>query len=407
MRSCIAIVVQPLATLTALAALAAAHGQTTRPAVGLEPGEAEARQRATPAPRATTFTSPATEVRGIWLASRDMTRPRDELRAMLDQLKAANFNTVLIDTYFRGYVAYPGSAHLPQFPAFRGEDILGWLIDECHARGLRAELWMEYGFYSYFTPDATRDPSMGKILDAHPELLSIDSKGNRYIHRGFGDFYSICPSNPQSHQILADVYSEAVRKYPKAQGVNLDRIRYAGGNYCYCDYCRKHFHRDTGVELTTFVAGSREAKRFLQWKREQTTKAVETIARALRAARPGIVITSYVVGPDEMDDMAQGWDLWMKAGLLDGVAVSMYGADIRPAATRAIKLLGPQRDKLICAVSCEQATDVYLTNIQLARQFGKLGQFTWHFGQVWDDIDGLHSGPYQRPAASSLARPRE
>jgi uncharacterized lipoprotein YddW (UPF0748 family) len=378
-----------------------ASAQSTRPSPGLEPGEAAARQRATTAPRPKTFTSPTNELRGIWLASRDMVRPRDELRARLDQLKAANFNTVLIDTYFRGYVAYPGSAHLPQFPDFKGADVLGWLIDECHARGMRVELWMEYGFYAYFTPDATKDASMGRILDAHPELLSIAADGTRYVHRSFGDFYSVCPSNPRSHQILAEIYSEAARRYPSVEGLNLDRIRYVAANYCYCNYCKEHFRRDTGIELSNFAPGTRDARHFLDWKRRQTTKAVETITQVVRAARPGIVITSYVVGPDEMDDKAQGWDLWMRAGLLDGVAVSMYGADIRPAATRAVELLGPAaRDKLICAVSCEHRTDVYLTNIELSRQFSRLGQYTWHFGDVWDDIDAIEDGPYARPARS-------
>ena len=50
---------------------------TTRPAAGLEPGEAEARQRTTSATMPTTFSSPAVEVRGVWLASRDMVLPRD------------------------------------------------------------------------------------------------------------------------------------------------------------------------------------------------------------------------------------------------------------------------------------------------------------------------------------------
>ena len=394
--------VHALGVLLSVSICAAAPAQT-RPGAGLEPGEAEARQRATTAPpRPTTFTSPVNEVRGIWLASRDMLRPRDELRDKLDQLKAANFNTVLIDTYFRGHVAYPGSAHLPQFPDFKGNDILGWLIDECHARGLRAELWMEYGFYSYFTADATKDPSMGKILDEFPALLSIDARGNKFIRRSFGDFYSLCPTNPKSWQVLASIYAEAVRKYPTVDGLNLDRIRYASAEHCYCHACQATFHKNTGMELERFPPGSDAAREFLEFKRRQTLNAVRTIVEEVRRVRPDISITSYVVGPDEMDDKAQAWDLWMKEGLLDGIAVSMYGADIRPAAERAIELLGPGRDKLICALSCEQPTDVYLTNIELSRRFSRLGQSTWHFGEVWDDVDSLRGGPYAKPARSAL-----
>jgi uncharacterized lipoprotein YddW (UPF0748 family) len=293
---------------------------------------------------------------------------------------------------------------VPQFPDFKGEDVVGWLIDECHKRGLQAHLWMEYGFYAYFTADATKDPSMGAILDRFPALVSIDADGNKFIHRSFGDFYSMCPTNPMSWQTLARIYAEAVAKYPGADGLNLDRIRYASADHCFCDVCRWTFRKNTAMDLEKFEPGSDGAKKFLEVRRQRTVDAVRSIVAEVRKVRPDIPITSYVVGPDEMDDKAQAWDLWVKEGLLDGVAVSMYGADIRPAVARAIELLGPNKGKLICAVSCDQETDVYLTNIELARDFGAIGQFTWHFGDVWDDVDALREGPYARPARPALER---
>jgi uncharacterized lipoprotein YddW (UPF0748 family) len=355
------------------------HAQSTAPATGV---------------------AAAIEFRGIWLASGDLARPRAELAGWLDRLAAANFNAVLIDTCYRGVVAYPGSAILPHDPKLNGEDTLGWLIDQCHQRGLRAHLWMEYGFYSYFTTDAKKDPSMGAILDEHPDLLSISADGDKFIHRDFGDYYSLCPSNPRSHEILSRIYAEAVRKYPSADGVNLDRIRYAASDYCYCDFCAEKFRKDTGLELRKFIPGTDGARKFLQWKRRQTVQAVRTIVHAIDAARPGIPITSYVVGPEEMDERAQGWDLWMQEGLLDAVAVSMYGPDIEAAAQKSIALLGDSREKLICAISSEHPIDAYLRNIQLSRNLGAVGQSTWHFGQVLDDLDRLKAGPYATPAAA-------
>ena len=389
-----------------LTLIAGAAPAQTKPPAGAEPGEAEARQRATTEPVITTFSHPAIELRGVWLASRDMTKPKQQLIEQLDALKSANFNTLMIDTYFKGFVVYPGGKIVPQAPDFRDKpDVLKLLIDECHNRGIRAEMWMEYGFYGYFTPDAAKDKSMGPILDAHPELLSVDADGTRYIHRSFGDFYSICPANPKSHEILASIYAEAVKKYPGIDGVNLDRIRFADTDYCFCDYCKEHFKADTGIELRKFAPDSDEAATFLDWKRKQTLKAVETMSKAIREAKPGINVTAYVVGPTEMNSKAQGWDLWAKAGLLDGVAVSMYGADIRPAAERAIELLGDHRDKLIAAISCDQKTPIYLSNIEMLRGFKVLGQMTWHLGDLADDIEALANGPYARPATTPLERP--
>src|SRR4051794_4193627 len=136
-----------------------AQQPSTRPA-GLEPGEAEAKDRAAALPLPSKWSHPDREVRGIWLASRDMLVADAELLKKLEAIKSANLNTVLIDTYFKGFVAYPGSSLIPQAPDFRDRaDVIGLLVNESHKRGLRADLWMEYGFYAYFTPDAAKDKS--------------------------------------------------------------------------------------------------------------------------------------------------------------------------------------------------------------------------------------------------------
>jgi hypothetical protein len=125
----------------------------------------------------------------------------------------------------------------------------------------------------------------------------------------------------------------------------------------------------------------------------------------VHAAKPGLPITSYVIPPEEMDSRGQSWDLWAKEGLLDAVAVSMYGADIRPTAEKALARLGDSgRSRLICAISSEDiATEVYAQNVQVAREISPLGQFTWFLGKLEDaDFDALEKGPYAKPAADPL-----
>jgi uncharacterized lipoprotein YddW (UPF0748 family) len=375
----------------------------SRPA-GLEPGEAEGRVKTRRLDPNLTFTHPAVEVRGAWVASNDLLGPRDVMLKKLDQLKAANFNTVLVDSWFRGYTAYPGSAIAPLYPGLKGEDAFGMAVEEAHKRGLRVEPWVSYGFYGYFTPDASTDKSMGAILDQHPELVSIDAQGRKSIHRAFGDFYSLCPANPKSHEILGRLMVEVVTKYP-VDGLHLDRIRFADADFCYCDYCKQHFKHDTGIELRPFAKGSAEEKTWTEWKRQQTLAAVRHFEKVVHAARPGLPITAYVVGPDEMDARGQSWDLWAKEGLLDAVAVSMYGADIRPAAQKALARLGEAgRSRLVCALSADGiATPVYAQNVQVARQFSRLGQFTWYLGKLDDaDFQALKAGPYAEAAKDPL-----
>ena len=193
---------------------------------------------------------------------------------------------------------------------------------------------------------------MGPVLEKHPELVSIDARGGKAIHRSFGDFYSLCAANPKSHEILGQLMVEIVTKYPSIDGLHLDRIRFPEADFCFCDYCKEHFKADTGVELKPFANGSDEQRKWMEWRRQQTLAAMKHFEKVVHATKPGLPITAYVVGPDEMDARGQSWDLWAKEGVVYAVAVSMYGADIRPAAQQALARLGDAgRARLICAIS--------------------------------------------------------
>lgn len=372
-----------------------------------EPGQLEARQTTRPATAPTVFTHPAVEVRGAWMTSRDMLQGRDAIAKQLDRLRDANFNTLLLDCWFRGYAGFPGSDVAPLYPQLE-PDLFGWIVEQARARGLAVHAWPEYGFYAYHATDPDKDESRGPLLTKHPELTAVDAAGRAaLVNPQFGAFYSLCPSNPKSHALLGQIIVDCLKRYPAVSGVNLDRIRYPDADYCFCEYCREHFRRDSGIELKRYVEGSPEARKLLDWRREQTAVAVQTIRSMIREVRPGLPITAYVVGPFEMDSKAQGWDLWAQRGLVEGLAVSMYGADIEPAARRAVELLGDKRGVLIGALNAGQKTDVFVGNVEIARRYAPLGQFTWYVGDVIDDVDGLRAGPYARPARSSIepARP--
>jgi len=367
----------------------------------LEPGQAEAAKTTTlKMDVPTTWTSPEVEARAVWLTGTELLKPREEIIAMLDALADANFNAVLLDTWFRGYVIYPGSKLVPQYPQAESVgDVLSWVIPEAKKRGFQVQAWPEYGFYAYHTMDATKDSSKGPILDKHPKLMAVTADGSSFIHNPtFGDFYSMCPANPESHKLLADLYVETMTKYD-FDGLNLDRLRFPSGEFCHCQHCQAGFEKATGTKLAAFDAGTSAANSFLEWKRNKLADGVETIVKAVRAARPDAQITAYVVGPDEMHEKAQSWDLWVKRGLLDMISVSMYGPDIRPAAEKARAILGKKANILVAAISAGTGdSDVLLRNISFARTLTPLGQFVWYAVDVMDDLDELKAGPYLKAA---------
>jgi uncharacterized lipoprotein YddW (UPF0748 family) len=374
--------------------------------IGLEPGEAEGRNKTRELDPNLKFNHPAVETRGVWVASNDLLGPRDVLLHKFDRLKSAHFTTVMIDSWFRGYTAYPDSAIAPEYPDLKGEDTLGVMMDEAHKHGLHVQAWISYGFYAYWTKDASKDSSMGPILTKYPELASVDAQGRKLIHRTVGDFYSLCAANPKSHEILGQIMKEIVTRYAWIDGIHLDRIRFPEADFCYCDYCKTHFQQDTGIELKPFKPNTDEHLAWINWKRQQTLAAVKHFAAVIHSVNRKLPITAYVVGPDEMDARGQSWDLWAKEGVLDAIAVSMYNADIHPAADKALARLGDARSRLICALSADNIpTPIYAANIQAARDVSPLGQYTWFLGQLDDaDFDALEAGPYSQPARDPIIK---
>lgn len=103
---------------------------------------------------------PKREVRAVWMTTiggldwpktyahtpRTIVKQKQELTALLDQLKKANINTILLQTRIRGTVIYP-SAYEPWDGCVSGNpgmspgyDPLAFAIEECHKGGWRFTL---------------------------------------------------------------------------------------------------------------------------------------------------------------------------------------------------------------------------------------------------------------------------
>lgn len=74
--------------------------------------------------------------------------PEKELCDILDRLKAANFNTVLLQTRLRGDMIYPSSIETfaGSLTGYTGRnpgyDPLAFAIEECHKRGMELHAWI-------------------------------------------------------------------------------------------------------------------------------------------------------------------------------------------------------------------------------------------------------------------------
>ncbi len=341
------------------------------------------------------------EIRGVWVDKSDVYKGKESMLAMFDKLTAVHFNLVCLPVMHRGEVLYPGSKYLPQDKKATAldPDILQWLIDQAHLRGLMVEAWPEFGFYAYWTKDASKDKSRGVILDKYPELTAIDINGIPYLHnQAWGDFYSFCPSNPKSHRIMINLLCEPIKKY-RVDGLNLDRIRYPTKDFCFCHYCKKQFKKDTGIELSKDNPENKiPVKIFYSWRKEQLNKFMKKISKKVRKLNPKLLITADVWTPDEIDGKGQDWPTWLKQGYIDIAIPMMYYENITNGLTDSVTL-APDSRKVLAGISAEVNSSEQLGNqIEFARQKNCGGVVVWYLGKLDDDFNYLTATVFNSPS---------
>ncbi len=108
------------------------------------------------------YSYPKREVRAVWMTTiggldwphsyaqsvKSIEKQKNELRLLLDKLKLANINTVLLQTRIRGTVIYP-SKYEPWDGCMSGNpnvspgyDPLEFAVEECHKRGMEIHAWV-------------------------------------------------------------------------------------------------------------------------------------------------------------------------------------------------------------------------------------------------------------------------
>ena len=256
--------------------------------------------------------APKHEVRAVWLttiggidwphsysqSSRSAEKQKKELCSILDQLKKAKINTVLIQTRIRGTMIYPSSYEpwdgcLSGFPGKSpGYDALQFATDECHKRGMEIHAWI-------VTIPVGKWDALGckSLRRRFPGLIQkIDADG--YMN----------PEDARTGDYLADICREITHHYD-IDGIHLDYIRYP-------ETWKLRVSREQG--------------------REYITSIVSKIHDAVKAEKPWVKMSCSPIG--KYDDLSRywshGWNAytkvcqdaqgWLKDGLMDELFPMMY-----------------------------------------------------------------------------------
>ena len=278
-----------------------------------------------------TAAQPKHEIRATWITTlggmdwprnkatnaNGIRRQQQELRDILDQLKEANFNTVMLQTRLRGDLIYPSA--FETFPeALTGKtgrnpgyDPLAFAIEECHKRGMELHAWI--------VTIPVGNHRQIKLLDKYSVV-----RKNRKICKQYQGSWYLDPGHPGTADYLAGIVREIVSRYD-VDGVHFDYIRYPENARRFPD---KDTHRKYG-----------KGKDLKQWRRENITAIARRLHAEVKQLKPWVKVSSSPVGKfkDTNRYSSFGWNAyetvyqdaqgWLKEGIHDALFPMMYFKD--------------------------------------------------------------------------------
>jgi len=180
---------------------------------------------------------PVGDLRAVW-AHASSTKTKEDARALLDRVEAANANAIFWLGFWWGGKAFFQNSLL-DMPDLGDEsededfDPLDYLCKEGRRRGIEIHVRFVNGDHG------SSDPS--PIFDAHPDWRQVLPSGERKLWYDF--------NKPQVRQFHSDLMLEAAEGYPIA-GLQFDFVRFGNAEGCMCEWCTATFEAEAGLPIT-------------------------------------------------------------------------------------------------------------------------------------------------------------
>jgi len=267
-----------------------------------------------PEPPVTTLKFPGKEMRAAWIATvysldwpggeTDMAKQKAKYIEQLNKLKELKFNAVVFQVKGMGDAFY-NSPYEPWSAAISGTrgvdpgyDVLKFLIDETHARGMEFHAWINPYRISTRASSATAFPALHASIDAS---WVKDYETIRIYN----------PAVPEVRQRLNDIVKDLITKF-NVDGIHFDDYFYPEGQN----------HNDD-AEFTKYGAGYSSKENF---RRGNVDKAIEGVYNTIKATKPAVVF-SVSPAPNKDNnynvlfaDIAK----WTSSGWVDIVMPQLY-----------------------------------------------------------------------------------
>ncbi len=262
---------------------------------------------------------PKHEIRGVWVTTTsgldwprtlDRYEQQTSLRAIVQNLHRANFNTIFFQVRARGD-AYYRSSFEPWAENLTGTlgrdpgwDPLAFLLAEAHAVGMEVHAWFNvYKVRGMGVPPPTTPPHVSR---ANPQW-TVENAGEVWLDPGI----------PEVRKYLLAVAIDLVQKYD-IDGINFDFMRYPGREFADADTYRRY---GNGTERD-------------DWRRGNINGFISEFYRAATALKPMVKIGSSPLGVYDYDNGAgtrggysstfQDSQGWLRRGDQDYLSPQIY-----------------------------------------------------------------------------------
>src|SRR5215211_1066442 len=255
----------------------------------------------------------------------------------LDWMREVGINTYMPLALSSGRVNWP-SDRFPDTRALYGPtspvDIAVRGGDE---RGIATELYVLMGFVGFL-----EDPWAAPDLRANPDwdVVGANGKGTLSGEAGtatmWGTFLWWDLGHPAVQQRLLGMVSEALDRYPTAEGVHFDYIRGPDLGGCFSEACLARFQAATGIELPASLPDAAARAAYIRahhqdahvaWRADEITALVRRIRELIQSRRPGMTLAADVFPHPEWAHRGvfQDWQRWATEGLVDQIYPMFYG----------------------------------------------------------------------------------
>ena len=301
------------------------------------------------------------EVRALWVVRTTLTSP-EKIEALVKAAKENGFNTLIVQVRGRGDAYYksrwePRATELKEQPA--NFDPLAVTLAAAKREGLQVHAWINTSLLANLDALPT-DPA--HVYHRHPEWLAVPravaaelyslspndpiyrsrivewSKANR------GELEGIYtgPANPKVREHIYRIWMDVLKKYA-VDGLHFDYVRLASPDFDYSRTSLEAFRKWLEPKLTDLerrqlkqslkqnplYAAETHAAKFADFQREQITRLVEKVYRAVKAKKPGVTVSAAVFANDEnaFTRRFQDWRRWLSLGILDVACPMAYSTD--------------------------------------------------------------------------------